>query len=242
MTSRLYGDLAGWWPLLSSDEAREEEAVVLSSLLSQAADGPIRAVLELGCGGGGLAMHLPASWDLTLVDQATAMLDVSRARNPSATHLPGDMRSLRLSRTFDAVLLHDAVMYLTSQADLEATMHTIAAHLRVGGAAVVVPDVTRETFFESTLMDGAEGPGGTSARLLEWRWDPDPDDETFLDELVLVVRDDDGVHTVHETHEMGLFSREVFADTMGQAGLSLVVPRLPPGVELGEVFLARRVR
>jgi len=242
MSHRLYDDLATGWPMVSPAEAYEEEGAVFAALMAQAADGPIRTVLELGSGGGTLAMHLPAVWDLTLVDRSEAMLAVSRTRNPTRMHFEGDMRTLRLGQTFDAVLLHDAVMYLTSRQDLAATLQTIAAHLRAGGAALVVPDVTRETFVETTLMDGGDGLDGRSARLMEWRWDPDPSDDTFLDELVLAVRDGDRVRTVHETHEMGLYSREVYADLLADAGLDLVVPDVPPGIALGEVFLTRKVR
>lgn len=240
MSHRLYDDLATWWPVISPSEGYEEEGVTFASLLSQAADGTIRTVLELGSGGGTLAMHLPSIWDVTLVDRSEAMLAVSRARNPTKVHLEGDMRTLRLGRQFDAVLLHDAVMYLTCREDLSAAMHTLAAHLRPGGAALVVPDVTRETFHETTLLDGGDGLDGRAARLMEWRWDPDPEDDTFLDELILAVRDGDRVRTVHETHEMGPYSREVYADLLAEAGLELVVPDVPPGIELGEVFLTRK--
>ena len=46
------------------------------------------------------------------------------------------MRTLRLGRTLDAVLVHDAVTYLTTDEDLRAAMETAFAHLRPGGAAV----------------------------------------------------------------------------------------------------------
>jgi hypothetical protein len=41
------------------------------------------------------------------------MLALSMTVNPECEHIEGDMRTLRLGHTFDAVFLHDAVMYLT---------------------------------------------------------------------------------------------------------------------------------
>jgi len=35
------------------------------------------------------------------------MLELSRTINPELEHLVGDMRTIRLGRTFDAVLIHD---------------------------------------------------------------------------------------------------------------------------------------
>lgn len=235
----LYGALASWWPLLSPPETYEAEGAVYAALLSQAAVGPVRTVLELGSGGGNLAANLPDAWDVTLLDASEAMLDVSRRLNPDRAHVVGDLRTARLGRTFDAVVLHDAVMYLLSPADLDAAVATIAAHLRPGGACLVVPDVTEDTFFETTMEDGADDED-RAARLIEWRWDPDPSDGVFLTELVLLLREHGRVRVVHETHPMGLFSREQVADALAAHDLGLVPPDLPPGIELGEVFLARR--
>ena len=47
----------------------------------------------------------------------------------------GDLRTLRLGRSFDAVLVHDAVMYMTSERDLRSMAVTAFQHTRPGGAA-----------------------------------------------------------------------------------------------------------
>ena len=56
------------------------------------------------------------------------------------------MLTIRLGRVFDAVLVHDAVDYVTCQADLRQVIGTAFAHCRPGGIAVFVPDHTAETF------------------------------------------------------------------------------------------------
>ena len=71
-------------------------------------------MLELGSGGGSLASHLKRQFTLTLTDLSEGMLAQSRAVNPEAEHIAGDMRTLRLHREFDYVLVHDAVCYMTS--------------------------------------------------------------------------------------------------------------------------------
>ena len=71
---------------------------------------------------------------------------LSRTLNPGCEHVLGDMRTLRLGRTFDAVFAHDAVMYMATEDALRACMGTAFAHTRPGGVAVFVPDFTRETF------------------------------------------------------------------------------------------------
>jgi len=48
-------------------------------------------------------------------------------------------------REFDVVLIHDAIMYLTTPADVVAALETAALPLSVAGTVVVIPDSVRET-------------------------------------------------------------------------------------------------
>ena len=76
---------------------------------------PDAAVLKLGFCGSDSASHLKARAHLTLTDIAPAMLALSATLNPECEHIAGDMRTLRLDRAFDAVLLHDEVTYMTTK-------------------------------------------------------------------------------------------------------------------------------
>ena len=86
--------------------------------LVASASSPIDTLLELGSGGGNNASHLKKHFQMTLVDLSPGMLEVSRKLNPECEHLQGDMRSVRLGRSFDAVFMHDAIAYMTSAEDL----------------------------------------------------------------------------------------------------------------------------
>ena len=78
---KLYGELASWWPLLSSPEEYEEEAAAYADLLRESAEDEPETVLELGSGGGNNASHLKSQFRMTLVDRSPGMLAVSRALN-----------------------------------------------------------------------------------------------------------------------------------------------------------------
>src|SRR5690606_2038705 len=103
--------------------------------------------------------HLKKRFTCTLTDISPAMLELSRGLNPECEHIEGDMRTLRLPRTFDAVLVHDAVDYMTTREDLAAVAATAFLHLRNGGVALFVPDCVRETFEPSTESGGSDVPG-----------------------------------------------------------------------------------
>ncbi len=148
----LYADLATWWPLISAPEEYTEEAATAATILNSAAI-DVHEVLELGSGGGHNAVHLKKQFRLTLVDLSADMLEMSRRLNPECTHHQGDMRTLRLGRTFDAVFVHDAVAYMTTEADLRRVTETAFAHCRPGGIALFVPDHTAENF--QPVTDGS---------------------------------------------------------------------------------------
>lgn len=215
-----------------------EEAEDLLTRLGSPARSPEATLLELGAGGGSLAFHLKRHFRATLTDRAPAMLEVSRAVNPECEHLLGDMRSLRLDREFDVVLIHDAIMYAVQPADVQATLHTAAMHCRRGGTVAVLPDYVRETFAPGTECDGHDAPDGRGLRYLEWRWDPDPADDTYLVDYAYLLRAADGTVTAaSDRHLEGLFSRNRWLGWFAEAGLAT---RSAPDRWGREVFIATR--
>jgi len=215
----LYGDLAPWFHLLTAPKDYAEEAGLILDLLRKHVDGPIETLLELGSGGGNTASHLKRDPRLTLTDLSPRMLDESRAINPEVEHLVGDMRTLRLGRTFDAVLIHDAVSYLTTEADLRAAFETAFVHLRPGGAAVFAPDHVTDAFETGTNEGGHDGRDGRALRYLEWTTDPDPTDTTYHVDFAMLLREADGsVRVHHDLHVLGLFSRQKWLDLLADVG------------------------
>lgn len=215
---RLYGELAAWFHLLTAPEDYAEEADFYRHLLLEACDEPPRRVLELGSGGGNNASHLKEHLELTLVDRSPEMLELSRSLNPECRHVAGDMRDVRLGEEFDAVFVHDAVAYITSEDDLGATIATAAAHLWPGGAALFVPDFVRERFEPHTAHGGHDGPE-RALRYLEWVWDPDPSDTTYVCDFAYLLREGDQVRCVQDRHVCGLFPRATWLGLIEGAGL-----------------------
>ncbi|HZX68283.1 MAG TPA: class I SAM-dependent methyltransferase, partial [Candidatus Elarobacter sp.] len=125
---RLYGELAAWWPLLSAPDEYVEEAQFIRDAIEANCTGTPRTVLELGSGGGNNAVHLAPFFELTLTDISESMLQVSRRANPDAEHVAGDMRTLRLGREFDAVVIHDAITYMTTGHDLRLALENAYRH------------------------------------------------------------------------------------------------------------------
>jgi len=219
---RVYSDLAEWWPLISPPEDYAEEAAHLADVFDSAAI-PVREVLDLGSGGGGVAVHLKRRLTLTLVDLSGEMLAVSRRLNPECEHIRGDMRTIRLGRTFDGVLVHDAIDYMTTQDDLRQVIETAFAHCRPGGLAAFVPDHVADAFKAITGRGGGSDGSGRQASFQEWTWDPDPADDWVQAEYEFSLRSADStVQVVRETHRLGAFSRATWLRLLAEAGFQTV--------------------
>jgi hypothetical protein len=158
---------------------------------------------------------------------------VSRALNPELEHLEGDIRTVRLGRTFDAVFAHDSVCHMLTEEDLHAAMKTAFEHCRPGGVALFVPDETRESF-----VPGSDHGGKGDVRYVQWTFDPDPTDTTIQVDFGYLLRDEHGaVRMVHERQNHGLFARSVWLRLLRNVGFKPTVVR---DKVVRDLFLARR--
>lgn len=224
---RIYSDLADWWPMISPTRDYTQEAAYLGALLTQetpatpTTPASRATVLDLGSGGGHVAVHLKALFTMTLVDISDEMLAVSRRLNPECEHHNGDMRTIRLGRRFDAVLVHDAIDYIIGARDLRRVIQTAAAHCKPGGIALFVPDHIKDTFSE---VAGAGGGGvdqaGRTASFIERTWDPDPADDWVQADYEFTLHEPTGPpEVVRESHRLSAFSRDTWLRLLADAGL-----------------------
>jgi SAM-dependent methyltransferase len=216
---KMYGELAEWWPLLSHPNDYLEEASFYEKTIEAHATIPVNEVLELGSGGGNNASHMKRRFTMTLADLSEGMLAVSRKLNPECEHIQGDMRTLRLDRPFDAVLIHDAIMYMTTEEDLAAAITTAAVHLRPGGVALFASDDTVESY-RATTQSGGEDGDGRSARWLQWNHRlPDGETSTVVSYAIVLRENGKPTRVVLDEHDFGLFPRATWLRLIEGAGL-----------------------
>ena len=239
MPPLLYSTLVPWYRLIDppadhADEVDSYRAAFLRAVPSA------ETLLELGAGAGHNAYHLKADFRCTLTDISEPMQALSRELNPECEHVLGDMRSLRLGRTFDVVMIHDAVMYLTTEDELAAAIETAWVHTRPGGAAVFAPDIVLDEFRESENVYTGED-GSRALRCLEWCWDPDPTDTTYLVDYGFLLREGLDVRAVHDRHVVGIFSRARWFALLENAGWRVETFERPfDDIHFDRVFLARK--
>lgn len=136
-----YGVLAAYYDRLYDSKRVTKAYPFLHDLFRRR--GPVRDVLDVACGT--FALDLPLlmrGYRVVGRDRSDAMLSQARgklhAAGRTADLARGDMRSLNLKRSFDAVLcLGTAFNYLASPADVRAALRTFRRHLRPGGLLVL---------------------------------------------------------------------------------------------------------
>ncbi|WP_210527744.1 class I SAM-dependent methyltransferase [Rubellimicrobium arenae] len=97
-----------------------------------------RRVLDLGCGAGRpIAEYLlDRGCMVTGVDASRPMIELFARVVPRAVALHADMRTLRLTETFDLLIAWDSFFHLSPD-DQRATFAVLASHLAPGGVLLV---------------------------------------------------------------------------------------------------------
>lgn len=240
-TRRLYTDLAWLWPMWGDpDDEYADYCRHVTGLIERHAEQPAGTLLNIGCGGGKNVFNLKGRFSVTGVDLSPTMLAQAGVLNPESTFVHGDMRTFRLGRTFDAVLMDDAISYMTCLTDLEAAFRTASAHLSPGGVLVATPDVTAETFRQNRTVATPGRRTDTRAELevvfVENAYDPDPADEHYEMTILYLIRDQGrlGIETDH--WRMGLFTLDTWRRVLRDAGFDVHEGRYDAGEDQYTVF------
>ena len=240
-TGRLYSDLAWLWPMWG--EASVEYArfsAHVSGLIRRHARRPVSTLLDIGCGGGKNIFNLKKDFRVTGLDLSPEMLAQAGALNPECEFIRGDMRSFMFGRTFDAVLMDDAISYMNNRADFAAAFRAAFSHLNPGGVMIATPDVTTETFRQNrTVVTPASGktrPGHVDVVFVENVYDPDPSDDTYETTMIYLIRENGVLRVESDRLTLGIYSLDFWRQTLRGAGFELQEDAYEDGEDRYTVF------
>ena len=137
----VFGAYSRYYNLLYRDKDYVGEAEYVHHLIARHYPAA-KTILDLGCGTGRHDLLLAQKgYDISGVDKSEEMLSSAEARlsfldiqPTSLNFIQGDIRTVRLDRTFDAVVsLFHVMSYQVSNDDLAAAFSTVRAHLHPGG-------------------------------------------------------------------------------------------------------------
>ena len=222
-TPRLYSDLIDLWPLVSPPEGYVEEVGTFVSRFRRGGVPEGGRVLHMGSGAGSIDYHLKRSYRVTGIDLREAMVAHARRLNPEVDYRVGDIRTHRVGDGFDAVLVHDAISYMTTREELAAVYATAAAHLAPGGVLITLPEELRARVVADRNRVETHVDGDRTVTIVELHHDPDPADNTCEMLLLFVIRQNGDVSVELDRHVCGAFDIEDFVAAVEGAGFDAVV-------------------
>ncbi len=237
-TPRLYSDLAWLWPLWGDPDGEYAEwCAHVAAMIAKRAKREVRTLLNLGCGGGKNAYNLKRDHEVTGLDLSPAMLANAKKLNPECTFVQGDMRDFSLPSRFDAILVDDAVSYMTSREDLSRLFRAAYRHLEPGGVMIVSPDGTKETFEQNethvtrgnAAAEAKGEPENVAVVFIENNYDPDPADDTYEGLIVYLIREQGKLRVEVDHHVLGIFAADVWPALLREVGYTLYEDYWRPG-------------
>lgn len=215
---RLYKELSWLWPTLSPPEDYIEEAEFLTGLIKSYMSYPPKTMLHLGCGGGHIDKTFKKYFQITGVDISDEMLGLARKLNPENRYLPGDMRTIRLEERFDVVLIYDGIDYMTTEDDLKAAFETAYEHLNSDGIMLTVVEKTPSSFRQNETKVQHRVKGDTRLTYFAHWYDPDPNDSTYENVYIYLIRINGELSVEHDLHLCGMFEMAVWERLMKEVG------------------------
>jgi SAM-dependent methyltransferase len=220
--NRLYNDLSWTWPIISPPQDYIEESAEYRDLLCKHAKIEVKTLLNLGTGGGHNDFSLKRFFQVTGVDLSPAMLALARKLNPEVAYIEGDMRTVRLDQTFDAVCIFDAINYMLTPEDLSAAFETAYAHLKPGGVFLTYVEQTPEGFVQNKTSVSGHTKGDVEIIFIENMYDPDPADTTYEVTFVYLIRRGGKQEVQIDHHVTGIFPLPIWIRLLKETGFEVV--------------------
>ncbi len=218
---RLYDDLAWTWPIISPPEDYVEEGQEFWRTIQKHSRIEAKTLLDLGCGGGHNDHALKEYVKVTGVDVSEAMLSLAGRLNPDVVYHLGDMRSVRLGETFDAVLIADSIDYMLTVEDLRAAFVTAFMHLKPGGVFCTYAEVTAQSFRQNETQCSTRAQGDVEITFVENCYDPDPTDSTYEMTFVHLIRRGGKLEIKTDRHLGGVFGLETWLKLLAEVGFEV---------------------
>jgi SAM-dependent methyltransferase len=218
---RLYGDLAWTWPIISPPEDYVDEGEEFHQLVREYSRIEAKTLLDLGCGGGHNDHTLKRFFDVTGVDLSPEMLALAKKLNPEVDYQVGDMRSVRLGRTFDAVIIADSINYMLNEEELRAAFQTAYEHLDPGGVFVTYVEETPERFEQNKVAYSVRSKDDVEIVFVENNYDPNPGDSWYECTFVYLIRRGGNLDIQTDSHLCGMFPMETWQRLLTETGFEV---------------------
>ena len=227
-----YVHLAKWFEYLNDDCGYENWS---QFLLNKLAKYPVKAGLDVGCGGGWFTRAFSkAGYIITGLDKSPEMLDFAQAKaiesGVRGEYILGDITCMKLPKRFDfATAINDCVNYIPKNKILSA-FKNISGALKKGGIFlfdISSPRKFNEKIANTVCVDDRE-------EITYLAFNRVCGDEVTMDVTLFSKRADGKYERADETHVQYIYTEAEISNALEKAGFSLVEAEGHLGEEKGQ--------
>jgi SAM-dependent methyltransferase len=219
---RLYKDLVWLWPIISPHEDYLEEGGFFLQKIKEYGGPKVKTILNLGSGGGDIDWVLKRELTMTGIDISPAMMELAKKLNPEVEYIPDDMRTARLNRRFDAVILHDAVAHMQTEEELRAAFLTAYEHLDKGGLFITFVEEWVEHFEQNHTVIRNFQKDKLEVTYIENVYDSNKSDSTYECTFVYLIRREGFPDVETDRMVLGIFPLATWGNTMREIGFDVI--------------------
>jgi len=204
------------------------EAAELHRIIQDASPAA-QTLLDVACGTGAHLVEMQRWYAVEGVDLSPAMLAVARTRLPGIPLREGDMRTLDLGKTFDAVTcLFSSIDYMTDPAEMRAAIARLAAHVAPGGVLIIDGWVRPAQWRDNFRPDSPDVASDDEVTVVRLSYSRRDGSITEL-EMHHLVQTDGGIDYFMEPHRLRLTETDEYVSAVTDAGLEArVIPDYMP--------------
>lgn len=211
-------DVAKYYDMLYKWKNYGAEASAVHEIIGHLRDKPATTMLDAGCRTGKHTQALADNYHITGLEENRHLLDIAKKNFPKIEFVGAPLHQFNLHQRFDAIVcLFGAVNTCRSSTQLTEAIKNFSDHLNPGGVLVLEPLFTTETFkpgiphsmhiqHNDTHIHRTHVPRrkSTNSAVLDFHY---------------MITTRDGVTSVRDMHELGLFSVEQYIDTCTKHGI-----------------------
>ena len=214
---------AAYYDLIYQDlKDYPDEAMKLNYLLGLLEPKP-KTLLDVGCGTGEHAKHLARNfgYEVDGIDIEPSFIEIASQKLPEFDFTVADMRSFTLPKKYDAILcLFSSIGYVETEERLRDAFRCMGEHLKPGGWLICEPWASPGNW-QPGQVDAIEAKDPESGAMITRTRYGESDGRVSVLKIEYDV-ELNGEHSVlHETHRLGLFTRDQINDALEAAGFEV---------------------
>jgi SAM-dependent methyltransferase len=219
-----YDELAWTETILAPPGDYKEETERYCQAIKMHSQVDAKTLLHLGSGAGINDFTFKDHFQVTGVDLSEGMLTVARELNPEVQYIQGDMRTVDLKKSFDAVVVPEAINYMVTEEDAHKVILTACKHLKPGGIFLFTVHLKEEFQENNFVYSGARD--DVKITVFENNAIVDPTKSTYEATIIYLIRKNGELKIYTDRHILGLISLDVWMKLLETAGFSVTTASL----------------